>query len=162
GKTAFALQTTAAVQATGGSAAWIDADGTYDASFASKLGVRVEALPVARPGSAEEGFEGARRLVSSGAIDLLVVDSLAALVPQTEFQAGIADVAAGLQSRVLATELRKLSAAVFRARSAVIFLNQLRMGRGFSSALEVETSAGGSSLKLYASVRIALRASGRR
>jgi recombination protein RecA len=162
GKTAFALQTTAAVQAAGGSAAWIDADGAYDARFAATLGVCVGALPVAQPGSAEEAFEVARRLISSGALDLLVVDSLAALVPEAEFQAGIGDLAAGLQSRVLSTELRKLSAVVFRARAAVIFLNQVRLRRSASSALDVETSAGGASLKLYASLRIALRASGRR
>jgi recombination protein RecA len=144
GKTTLALQTIAHLQAGGGSAGWIDAD------HAAALGVDLERMPLGRPDSAEQALEMARRLAASGALDLLVVDSAAALSPQLEREASLGESPAGLHSRVLASGLRKLAMTAMRAGVSVLFLNQIR------SRVEPagETSAGGPPLKLYASVRI--------
>jgi recombination protein RecA len=117
-------------------------------------------MPVAEPASAEEALEMTRRLAASGAIELVVVDSAAALVPQIELEARIATDSASLQSRVLGSELRRLAAVVRRTGVAILFLNQTRT-RLETSAGELETTAGGPSLKLHAAVRIAMAATGR-
>lgn len=136
----------------GASAAWLDAEHVFDPAQAARLGIPVERLVLARPDSAEQALEIARRLVESAALDLLVIDSAAALVPQLERATGIGESSQGLHTRVLASGLRRLSAAAARAGAVVLVLNQ---SRGWE---EGETSAGGPPLKLYASVRIVLDA----
>jgi recombination protein RecA len=155
GKTTLALQAVAHLQGIDCAAGWIDADRTFDPAWAAALGVAVARLPLAQPESAEQALEIARRLVASGALDLLVVDSAAALAPRLELAAGIAESVPGLHGRVLASGLRGLSVAAARARATILFLNQARtrMERGGG---EPETSAGGPALKLYAAVRVTL------
>ena len=153
GKTTLALQWVAHLQACGLAAAWIDADHAFDPAYAAALGVALESLPLACPESAEQALEMAGRLVSSGAVDAVVIDSAAALTPRIELDAGVTG--AGLQSRVLASGLKSLARAVARSDAAVLFLNQTR-SRMNPSEGEAETSAGGPSLKLYAAVRLVL------
>jgi recombination protein RecA len=160
GKSALALQFIANGQRQGTAAAWIDAEHAFDAAFAAGLGVDVERLPVAVPESAEEALEMARRFAASGAIDLVVVDSAAALVPRMELESGIGSAGGGLHSRVLGTELRRLASVATRSDACIVLLNQTRAR--LTSPGEAETSAGGAPLKLYAAVRLALAASGRR
>jgi recombination protein RecA len=159
GKTTLALQVAAHLQQNGSTAAWIDSDHAFDPAYAVKLGVAIERLPVIQPESAEEALEIACRLALSGAVDLLVIDSAAALVPSLELETGIGDSGPGLQSRVLASGLRKMAMVVARTGSAVLFLNQTR-GRPRPSGRESVTSAGGPPLKLYAAVRIAMGPAG--
>ena len=160
GKTALALQSIASLQKGGGAGAWIDAEHAFDAEFARKLGVNLEQFAVAEPDSAERAFAMTRRLVASGAVDLVVVDSAAALIPALELEMSLAGEAGGLHSRLLGSELRRLAPAAVRSQAVVIFLNQIRT-RLDAGPGEPETSAGGPSLKLFASVRIALAAAGR-
>jgi len=155
GKTTLALQIVAQAQKNGTTAAWIDAEHVFDAPYASSLGVQVGVMPLAQPGSAEQALEIAYRLAGSGAVDLLVVDSAAALVPRLELEWGIGDGGEGLHSRVMAAGLRKLARVVGKGDSTVVFLNQTR-SRKQASGFEDETSAGGPPLKLYASLRLAL------
>lgn len=152
GKTTLALQIVTQVQESGGAAAWIDADHSFDASYAAQLAVRLDSLPVARPDSAEEALEVTRQLALSGAVDLLVVDSAAALVPRMELETSLGESSPGMQSRVLSSGLRKLAAAIARTGAAILFLNQARGNDG---------SAGGPGLKLSSSVRILLEPAGR-
>lgn len=162
GKTTLALQTAGSIQKNGLVAAWIDVDRTFDPSYAAALGVTLDRLPVARPESAEEALEMAGQLLQSGAVDLLVVDSVAALTPRLELDSGIGDGGSGLQGRVLASGLRRMCFTLRRAGAAAIFLNQSRT-RLDAAAGEMETSAGGPALKLYAPVRLAFQPeSGRR
>jgi recombination protein RecA len=161
GKTTLALQVAAHLQEQGATVAWIDSDHAFDPLYAVKLGVEIERLPVAEPESAEEALEIARRLAISGAVDLVVVDSAAALVPSLELETGIGTSGPGLHSRVLASGLRRLAMAVAKAGTSVLFLNQTR-GRPEPSGGEAETTAGGPPLKLYAAVRIALSPAGER
>ena len=151
GKTTLALQIVAQAQQDGLAAGWIDADHSFDPHYAAQLAVNLEALPLGQPESAEEAMEVTRQLAVSGAVDLLVVDSAAALVPRMELETKLGESSPGMQSRVLASGLRKLSAAVLRAGVVVLFLNQTRGGEG-----ESEISAGGPGLKLYAAVRVLL------
>lgn len=153
GKTTLAIETVAYLQKNGSVAAWIDADRTFDPGYAAALGVSLERLPVARPETAEEALEMARQLLHSGALDLLVVDSAAALAASLELDAGIGDSAWGLQSRVLASRLRGVYFALRRSGAAALFLNQSR-ARLDAAAGDMETSAGGPPLKLYAAVRV--------
>jgi recombination protein RecA len=155
GKTTLAIQCVAHIQKNRLTAAWIDADHTFDPGYATQLGVDMERMPFAQPASAEQGLEIARTLAGSGAVDLIVVDSAAALVPRLELEAGIGNDAPGLHSRVLASGLRKLRHALVKSGACVVFLNQMRT-RPETSAGERETSAGGVPLKLFAAVRIAL------
>jgi len=155
GKTTLLLQSIAHLQKNGLTAAWIDADHTFDPAYAERLGVAIERLPVAQPDTSEQALEIARQLAGSGAVDLLVVDSAAALVPQLELEAGIGQDVRSLHSRVLASGLRKLAQSVAKTDTSVVFLNQTR-SRMETSGGEAETSAGGPPLKLYAAVRIAL------
>jgi len=160
GKTALALCCVASWQRCGGAAAWVDAEHAFDPGFATQLGVDLTALPVVQPASAEEALEMARRFAASGALELVVIDSAAALVPQLELATGLEGRGGSLQSRVLGSELRRLSSAAARTGVSMLFLNQTRIHLE-SSAGEFETSAGGPSLKLHAAVRIALAAHGR-
>lgn len=160
GKTALALQAIAHGQGIESAAAWIDAEHAFDPGFATRLGVDLVRLPVVEPASAEEALDMARRLAASGAIDLIVVDSAAALVPRIELEAGLVAGSASLQSRVLGSELRRLVWVARRTGVAFVFLNQTRT-RLAASAGELETSAGGPSLKLHAAMRIVLAATGR-
>jgi recombination protein RecA len=155
GKTTLALQIVAHAQAGGFSAGWIDADHAFDATYAAQLGVNFEALPVVQPESAEEALEIARQLAVSGAVDLLVLDSAAALVPRLELDTPLGDSGPGLQSRVLSSGLRKLSSTLQRSGAIILFINQVRGGA------EGEVSAGGPGLKLYSAARIFLEPSGR-
>jgi len=155
GKTTLAIQCVAHAQKDGLTAAWIDADHTFDPAYAKGLGLDMERVPFAQPASAEEGMEIVRALVGSGAVDLVVVDSAAALVPRLELEAGIGNDAPGLHSRVLASGLRKLRQALVKSGACVLFLNQMR-NRPEASSGEGETTAGGAPLKLFAGVRIAM------
>ncbi len=161
GKTSLLLQSVASVQARGFTAAWIDADHSFDGAYAAGLGVILERMPVAQPQSAEEALEMTSRLAGSGAVDLIAIDSAAALVPELELATGIGEAGVTLSTRVLGSGLRRLSAAAKRSESCVIFLNQIRSRRD-AAGHQVETSAGGSPLKLYSAVRISLAATGRR
>jgi recombination protein RecA len=154
GKTTLVLQIIARLQKNACSAAWIDAEHSFDPSYADLLGVAVERLPVAQPDSAEQALEMVHQLASSGAVDLVAVDSAAALVPQLELETGIGESGAGLQGRVLASGLRKLAITMAKTATSLVFLNQAR-SRMDSPGGEAETSAGGAALKLYAAVRIA-------
>lgn len=156
GKTAFVLQSIANGQGGGTSAAWIDAEHAFDPKFAAQLGVDVSQMPVAGPETAEEALEMARRFASSGAVDLVAIDSAAALVPRLELETTIGKTGAGLQGRVLMSELRRVAQSAARSGVAIVLLNQTRFRPG-----EAETSSGGPSIKLYAALRIALAASGR-
>ena len=155
GKTTLALQIAAHVQRNGRVAAWVDAEHVFDPAYAAALGVSLEALPLGQPESAEEALGIVRELALSGAVDLVVVDSAAALVPRLELEMGLGESGPGLQSRVLGAELRRLARTVERSPSAVLFLNQMR-----SRAGENDSTAGGPSLKLYAAIRIALEPGG--
>jgi recombination protein RecA len=154
GKTTLALQAVAHLQKDGFGAAWIDADGTFDAAWASALGVDIARLTIARPAWAEQALEIARRLVLTGAVDLVVIDSAAALVPKLELETPLGESSAGLQTRIVASGLRRLAGVLARAEAAALFLNQTR-GRPDAEGGE-ETSAGGPPLKLYAAARIVL------
>ena len=154
GKTTLALQWVAHMQASGLVAAWIDADHTFDPAYAAALGVAIENLPVACPESAEQALEMAGRLVSSGAVDAVVVDSAAALAPRLEINSMVSP-GEGLQSRVLASGLKALARAVRRSDAAVLFVNQTRHRMNPSEG-EAETSAGGPPLKMYAVLRLVL------
>jgi len=155
GKTTLALQIAARFQQIGATAAWIDAEHVFDPAYAASLGIAIERLPVVEPDSAEQALEMARTLVVSHAVDLLVIDSAAALVPRLELESRLGESGAGLQSRVLASGLRRLSRAVAQTAAFVVFLNQLRTRMG-PAGEDAETTAGGAPLKLYAAVRIVL------
>jgi recombination protein RecA len=151
GKTTLALQTAAHTQKTG-AVAWFDAERTFDPAYAAALGVDVERLVVLQPVSAEQAFDMMARLALSGAVDLMVVDSAAALAPEIELQTGIGASGPGAHSRALASGLRKVAAALRRSEAVALFLNSARAGD--------ESSAGGAPLKLFAASRIALRSAG--
>jgi recombination protein RecA len=155
GKTTLALQFSAAAQRSGAGAAWIDAEHTFDANYAASLGVDIARLPVMQPGSAEQALEMARSLAASGALDLLVIDSAAALAPALELESGLGEAGPGLQSRVLASGLRRLTHAAARSGICVVFLNQMRVRRDVSGE-DRETTAGGAALKLESWARIAI------
>jgi recombination protein RecA len=154
GKTTLALQIVAALQRRGGAAAWIDADHAFDPAYAMSLGVALEPLPVAQPPSAEQAFEIGRRLAASRAVDLLVLDSAAALVPEIELQTGVGISGPGAHGRALASGLRRLGAELRRSGAVALCLNQTRSSDG------AETAAGGAPLKLFAAARIVLRNAG--
>ena len=155
GKTTLALQIVAHAQKNQATAAWIDAEHAFDAPYAASLGVQVARMPLAQPESAEQALEIACKLAGSSAVDLLIVDSAAALVPRLELESAMGDGGAGLHSRVLASGLRKLAHIVEKSGAVAVFLNQTR-SRKQASGGEEEASAGGPPLKLYACVRLAL------
>ncbi|MFL5365587.1 MAG: recombinase RecA, partial [Myxococcales bacterium] len=156
GKTTLCLHAIAQVQMQGGCAAFIDAEHALDVNYAKKLGVRIEDLLVSQPDTGEQALEIAETLVRSGAVDLLVIDSVAALVPKAEIEGEMGDQHMGLQARLMSQALRKLTAVVNRNGATVIFINQIRMKIGvvFGSP---ETTTGGNALKFYSSIRLDIR-----
>ncbi|MEN0065024.1 MAG: recombinase RecA [Myxococcota bacterium] len=156
GKTTLALHAIANVQAMGGTAAFIDAEHALDVSYAMKLGVDAEALLVAQPDHGEQALEIAEALVRSGAVDLVVVDSVAALVPQAELTGEMGDHHVGLQARLMSQALRKITAITARTNAVVLFINQVRQKIGVTFG-NGEVTTGGNALKFYASVRIDIR-----
>jgi recombination protein RecA len=156
GKTTLALHAIAEVQKLGGSAAFIDAEHALDVNYARKLGVKVEDLLISQPDTGEQALEIAEQLVRSGAIDLVVVDSVAALVPRAEIEGEMGDQHMGLQARLMSQALRKLTGAVAKSGTIVFFINQMRMKIGVVFG-NPETTTGGNALKFYASVRLDIR-----
>jgi recombination protein RecA len=156
GKTTIALHIAAHAQRHGGVAAFIDAEHALDVEYAKKLGVDLDNLLVSQPDTGEEGLEIAEILVRSGAVDVIVVDSVAALVPKAEIEGDMGDSHVGLQARLMSQALRKLAGSINRSRSAVVFINQLREKIGVMFG-NPETTTGGRALKFYASVRLDVR-----
>ena len=156
GKTTLTLHAIAEAQRAGGVCAFIDAEHALDVSYARKLGVRIEDLLVSQPDHGEQALEIADKLVGTGAIDLIVIDSVAALVPKAEIEGEMGDAHMGLQARLMSQALRKLTAATARNNTAVVFINQLRMKIGVVYG-NPETTTGGNALKFYASVRLDIR-----
>jgi recombination protein RecA len=156
GKTTLSLHIIAEAQKTGGLAAFIDAEHALDAEYAKKLGVDVDNLFVSQPDSGEQGLEIAEVLVRSGAIDVIVIDSVAALVPRAELEGEMGEAQMGLQARLMSQALRKLTGIVAKSRTCLIFINQIREKIGVMFG-NPETTTGGRALKFYASVRIDIR-----
>ena len=156
GKTTLCLHAIAETQKAGGSAAFIDAEHALDVSYAKKLGVQTDDLLVAQPDTGEQALEIAETLVRSGAIDLVVVDSVAALVPRAEIEGEMGDSHMGLQARLMSQALRKLTGAISKSLTTVIFINQIRMKIGVMFG-NPETTTGGNALKFYSSVRLDIR-----
>jgi recombination protein RecA len=156
GKTTLALQVIASAQKAGGQCAIIDAEHALDPSYAGKLGCDIENLLIAQPDAGEQALEIADTLVRSGALDVLVVDSVAALVPKAELEGEMGDSHMGLQARLMSQALRKLTGSISKSRTVVIFINQIRMKIGVMFG-NPETTTGGNALKFYASVRLDIR-----
>ena len=156
GKTTLALQVIAEAQKTGGTCAFIDAEHALDPTYAKKLGCNVDELLIAQPDSGEQALEIADTLTRSGALDVLVIDSVAALVPRAELEGDMGDSHMGLQARLMSQALRKLTGSISKSRTCIIFINQIRskIGVMFGSP---ETTTGGNALKFYASVRLDIR-----
>jgi recombination protein RecA len=156
GKTTLALHAIAEVQRQGGVAAFVDAEHALDVGYARRLGVSLPDLLVSQPDTGEQALEIAEQLVRSGAVDLVVVDSVAALVPRAEIEGEMGDAHMGVQARLMSQALRKLTAVVARNQSIVVFINQIRMKIGVVFG-NPETTTGGNALKFYASVRLDIR-----
>ena len=156
GKTTLALTIIANAQRSGGNAVMIDAEHALDAAYAQKLGVDIANLHVAQPDTGEEALEIADHLVRSGAVDVVVIDSVAALVPRAEIEGEMGDSHVGLQARLMSQALRKLTGSISKSKTTVIFINQIRMQIGVMFG-NPETTAGGRALKFYASVRLDIR-----
>ncbi|WP_366556047.1 recombinase RecA [Aquibaculum sediminis] len=156
GKTTLALHVVAEAQKAGGTCAFVDAEHALDPIYATKLGVNIDNLLISQPDTGEQGLEIADTLVRSGAIDVLVVDSVAALVPRAELEGDMGDQLPGLQARLMSQALRKLTSSISRSNCLVVFINQIRMKIGvmFGSP---ETTTGGNALKFYSSVRLDIR-----
>ena len=158
GKTTLALHAIAEAQKAGGIAAFIDAEHAFDRFYAAKLGVDVDNLLISQPDNGEQALEIAEQLIRSSAIDIIVVDSVAALTPKAEIEGDMGDNKVGLQARLMSQALRKLTAAVSKTRTTCIFINQLREKIGVMFG-NPETTTGGNALKFYASVRLDIRGS---
>ena len=156
GKTTLTLQIAAEAQKRGGTAAFIDAEHALDVGYAKKLGVNVEDLLVSQPDTGEQALEICETLVRSGAIDVVVIDSVAALVPRAEIEGEMGEPQMGLQARLMSQALRKLTATISKSKTTVIFINQIRMKIGVMFG-NPETTTGGNALKFYASVRLDIR-----
>ncbi|MFO1081808.1 MAG: recombinase RecA [Reyranellaceae bacterium] len=156
GKTTLALHVVAEAQKKGGVCAFVDAEHALDPSYARKLGVDIDNLLISQPDAGEQALEIADTLVRSGAIDVLVVDSVAALVPRAELEGEMGDSLPGLQARLMSQALRKLTASISKSNTLVIFINQIRMKIGVMFG-NPETTTGGNALKFYASVRLDIR-----
>jgi recombination protein RecA len=156
GKTTLALQVVAEAQKKGGISAFIDAEHALDPVYARKLGVKVEDLLISQPDAGEQALEIADTLVRSGAVDVLVVDSVAALTPKAELEGEMGDMQPGMQARLMSKALRKLTASISKSKCMVIFINQIRMKIGIMFG-NPETTTGGNALKFYASVRLDIR-----
>ncbi|HZP78273.1 MAG TPA: recombinase RecA [Pseudolabrys sp.] len=156
GKTTLALHTIAEAQKKGGICAFVDAEHALDPVYARKLGVQVDDLLISQPDAGEQALEIADTLVRSGAVDVLVVDSVAALVPRAELEGEMGETQPGIQARLMSQALRKLTASISKSRTMVIFINQIRMKIGVMYG-SPETTSGGNALKFYASVRLDIR-----
>jgi recombination protein RecA len=156
GKTTLALQVIAEAQKAGGMAAFVDAEHALDASYAQKLGVDIESLLVSQPDNGEQALEIVEVLVRSGGVDVVVVDSVAALVPRAEIEGEMGDAQVGLQARLMSQALRKLTGVVSKSKTCLIFINQLREKIGVMFG-NPETTTGGRALKFYSSVRVDIR-----
>jgi recombination protein RecA len=156
GKTTLALHTVAEAQKKGGICAFIDAEHALDPVYARKLGVNIDELLISQPDTGEQALEICDTLVRSGAVDVLVVDSVAALVPRAELEGEMGDALPGLQARLMSQALRKLTASINKSHTMVIFINQIRMKIGVMYG-SPETTTGGNALKFYASVRLDIR-----
>ena len=156
GKTTLCLHAIAEAQKTGGNAAFVDAEHALDTTYAKKLGVQTDDLLVAQPDTGEQALEIVETLVRSGAIDIIVIDSVAALVPRAEIEGEMGDSHMGLQARLMSQALRKLTAAISKSMTTVVFINQIRMKIGVVFG-NPETTTGGNALKFYSSVRLDIR-----
>jgi recombination protein RecA len=156
GKTTLTLQAIAEMQKLGGTAAFIDAEHALDPQYAAKLGVQVQDLLISQPDSGEQALEIADMLVRSGSVDIVVIDSVAALTPKAEIEGEMGDQLPGLQARLMSQALRKLTANIKRSNTLVIFINQIRMKIGVMFG-NPETTTGGNALKFYSSVRLDIR-----
>ncbi len=159
GKTTLALHVVAEVQKTGGTAAFIDAEHALDPSYAHRLGVDLDNLLVSQPDTGEQALEITDTLVRSGAVDIIVIDSVAALTPRAEIEGEMGDQLPGLQARLMSQALRKLTGSISKSGTLVIFINQIRMKIGVMYG-SPETTTGGNALKFYASVRLDIRRTG--
>ena len=156
GKTTLALNAIAQAQISGGGAAFIDAEHALDIAYAQKLGVKTEDLLISQPDTGEQALEVSEALVRSGALDVIVIDSVAALVPKAEIEGEMGDSLPGLQARLMSQALRKLTAAISKSLTTVIFINQLRIKIGVMFG-NPETTTGGTALKFYSSMRLDIR-----
>jgi recombination protein RecA len=156
GKTTLALNAVAQAQAAGGTAAFIDAEHALDVTYAKRIGVNIEDLLISQPDTGEQALEVTESLVRSGALDIIVIDSVAALVPKAEIEGDMGDSLPGLQARLMSQALRKLTASISKSNTTVVFINQIRMKIGvmFGSP---ETTTGGNALKFYSSMRLDIR-----
>jgi recombination protein RecA len=156
GKTTLALSAIAQAQAAGGTAAFIDAEHALDVTYAQKLGVKIEDLLISQPDTGEQALEVAEILVRSGGVDIVTIDSVAALVPRAEIEGDMGDSLPGLQARLMSQALRKLTAAISKSLTTVVFINQIRMKIGVMFG-NPETTTGGNALKFYSSMRLDIR-----
>jgi recombination protein RecA len=156
GKTTLALHAAAEIQKAGGTAAFVDAEHALDPKYAEKLGVKIEDLLISQPDTGEQALEITDMLVRSGAVDIVIIDSVAALTPKAEIEGDMGDSHMGLQARLMSQALRKLTANIKRSNTLVIFINQIRMKIGVMFG-NPETTTGGNALKFYASVRLDIR-----
>jgi recombination protein RecA len=156
GKTTLALHAIAEAQKKGGAAAFIDAEHAFDINYAKKLGIQIDSLVVSQPDYAEQALEIAETLVRSNAVDVVVIDSVAALVPRSEIEGEMGDSHMGVQARLMSQALRKLTAAVSKSKTCLVFINQLRSKIGVMFG-NPETTTGGNALKFYASMRLDIR-----
>ncbi|MCB5224817.1 MAG: recombinase RecA [Candidatus Cloacimonadaceae bacterium] len=160
GKTTLALHIAAEAQKLGGVVAFIDAEHALDTSYAKRLGVEIDELLLSQPDGGEQALEVCETLVRSSAVDLIVIDSVAALVPRQEIEGEMGDSHVGLQARLMSQALRKLTAIVSKSNTAVIFINQTRMRIGVTAYMNPETTAGGVALKFYSTIRMEVRFAG--
>jgi recombination protein RecA len=158
GKTTLALHAVAEIQRSGGVAAFVDAEHALDPEYAGRIGVNLDTLLISQPDTGEQALEITETLVRSSAVDLIVIDSVAALVPRAEIEGDMGDAHVGLQARLMSQALRKLTGVISKSKTTVIFLNQLRLKIGVMFG-NPETTAGGQALKYYASVRMDIRGS---
>lgn len=157
GKTTLTLHIIAECQKKGGTAAFIDAEHALDVSYAKRLGVKTDELLISQPDHGEQALEIADMLVRSAAVDLVVIDSVAALIPQAELEGAMGDTQVGGHARLMSHALRKLTGTIHKSRTAVIFINQIRMKIGMTGYGSPETTTGGNALKFYSSVRLDIR-----
>ncbi|THB70237.1 MAG: recombinase RecA, partial [Desulfovibrio sp.] len=157
GKTTLALHIIAEAQKLGGSAAFIDAEHALDVNYARRLGVKTEELLIAQPDYGEQALDIADMLVRSGAIDIVVIDSVAALIPQAELEGNMGETQVGGQARLMSHALRKLTGTIHKSLTSVIFINQIRMKIGTMGYGNPETTSGGNALKFYSSLRVDIR-----
>ncbi|UZP67982.1 recombinase RecA [Desulfovibrio mangrovi] len=157
GKTTLALHIIAECQKQGGTAAFIDAEHALDPSYAKRLGVNTEELLISQPDYGEQALDVADMLVRSGAVDVIVVDSVAALIPQSELEGNMGETQVGSQARLMSHAMRKLTGTIHKSRASVIFINQIRMKIGTMGYGNPETTTGGNALKFYCSIRIDVR-----